>query len=127
MLSGRSNPERVDTIVGKETLLNGTITGKGSVRIDGKVEGDIRYEGDVFVGETAIVKANIAARNLTIAGQVHGNVEIQGRLDLVSSGKLYGDLKAKTLQIADGATFIGKSETYDPQKQKQQEKNEGKG
>lgn len=110
---GRGNAaagERVTTIIGKETDFQGNLTGKGSLRIDGKMQGDVNFTGDVYIGETARITANVKARNLTVAGEVRGNVQVSGRLELVQSGKLYGDMHAKTLVVAEGALFKGSSE-----------------
>lgn len=102
--------DKIDTIVGKDTEFKGTITSTGVIRIDGRVDGEIHHKGDLIVGEGGVVAAHIKARNVTIAGEVKGNVEAEGKLELVPAGKLYGDIKVESLIIGNGAIFRGLSE-----------------
>lgn len=100
---------KVETLLGKEAEFKGTIHASGLVRIDGRLEGEIITEGDLILGETAQVKAEVNARNLTLAGELRGNVELQGKLELNSSGRLYGDIKVSKLIIDEGGLFKGSS------------------
>lgn len=101
--------DKVDTIVGQGTTLEGTITGQGSLRIDGGLDGDISYEGDVIVGESAEVDATIRARHVTVAGEVRGNVEVQGRCEILNGGILIGDVVSEQLVIEEGGILDGRS------------------
>lgn len=101
--------ERVETVIGRGTHFNGSLTAVGTLRIDGKVEGQIVHRGDVVIGETGVVEASIQARNVTIAGEVRGGIEAEGKLELVATGKLSGDIKAGALIISEGALFQGSS------------------
>ncbi|NLG80065.1 MAG: polymer-forming cytoskeletal protein [Firmicutes bacterium] len=111
------HPRRVDTIIGKETRISGRIEAAGTIRIDGRVDGEIEADGDVVVGEPGRLVASIHARNVTIAGEVQGNIHAEGRLELLPTGKLYGDVKVSVLAIEDGAIFKGACEmaTTEPQ------------
>lgn len=99
--------ERVDTIIGKHTIFEGTVRGQGLVRVDGQIEGEIVTEGDLVVGEGARVIGDVRARNVTLAGEVHGNIYANGRLELIPGGRLKGDIRAARLIVADGAVFDG--------------------
>ncbi len=105
----------VETIIGKNTEFKGTITSQGTVRVDGKLEGELISSGDVVVGETGVIQAQIKAKNLTVAGEVRGNVDIADRLDLLATAKLFGDIKIKILTIEEGAVFKGASEMKHPE------------
>ncbi|PKM83735.1 MAG: cell shape determination protein CcmA [Firmicutes bacterium HGW-Firmicutes-13] len=100
---------KVDTLIGKETEMNGSLKASGVVRIDGKYEGNIQTEGDLVIGESAQVQAEIKARNLTLAGRLKGNVEIDNKLEICSTGRLSGDIKVNSLVIEDGGIFEGNS------------------
>jgi len=102
--------EQVETIVGKGTCLKGVITAKGSVRIDGQLDGELEAEGDVVVGPTGILKANIKARKATLAGAVHGNVNVNDKLELLPTAKLVGDVNVGSIIIGEGALFQGACE-----------------
>ena len=102
------NIDKVDTIIGKDTIFQGNIKGNGALRIDGKVEGEVDCQGDVVVGENGFVAAGLKAKNLLVAGVIKGNVNVSGKLELASTGKLEGDiLSASSLTIDDGAVFQG--------------------
>lgn len=102
--------EQVETIIGKDTQFKGTIKAAGTIRIDGQVEGEITTKGDIIVGETGAIKAQIQARSATIAGSVLGNADITDKLELTSTAKLNGDIKTGVLIIGEGAVFKGACE-----------------
>jgi len=105
-----ASSEEVETIIGKDTQFKGTINAKGSVRIDGAVEGEVVTSSTAVVGQTGNVSAQIKAANATVAGTVQGNMEIAERLELLSTAKLYGDIKVGALIIGEGAVFKGACE-----------------
>jgi cytoskeletal protein CcmA (bactofilin family) len=106
--------EQVETIIGKETQIIGTILAKGTIRIDGKLEGDLQTTGDVIVGQSGEVKAQMKARSATIAGTVTGNVSVDDKLELFATAKLFGDIKVDSLIIGEGAIFKGACEMQHP-------------
>ncbi|AJQ30082.1 bactofilin family protein [Pelosinus fermentans] len=97
----------IETIIGKDTLMKGTITGKGALRIDGQFEGDINTTGSIVIGENAKVTAQCKGMNATIAGIVYGNIDISEKLELLPSSQIYGDIKAGILSVGEGAIFKG--------------------
>lgn len=99
--------EQVETIIGEETFFKGSLQAGGTVRIDGKFEGDISSTGDIIIGETGLVTAQIQAKNAMIAGTLQGNAVVMEKLELLSTAKLYGDIEATVLSIGEGAVFKG--------------------
>ena len=104
------NSDKIDTLIGEGTEFNGKITATGIVRVDGKIEGEIDTKGDLIVGEKGKIRANAKGKNITIAGEVYGNIECTGKLELMPSSKLLGDIKVSDLYIDSGATFQGNCE-----------------
>jgi cytoskeletal protein CcmA (bactofilin family) len=102
--------KKVDTIIGKDTIANGRMEIRGSVRLDGCFDGNIHADGDVAIGDSAKLKATIHAVNITIAGEVEGDIYASGRLEIASTGRLYGEVKAGALCVEDGAIFRGSCE-----------------
>lgn len=108
MFSRRKNTmENLDSIIGENMRVIGTITGSGTARIDGTIEGDIDYNGDVVIGETGHVKGNIECDNITLGGKVDGNVNAKEQLNLLASGELIGDVQVSNLIINEHAIFEG--------------------
>lgn len=112
--SGDTNdsPVRVETIIGKGTSVTGNLYCKGSLRVEGHVEGgEVVAAGDVYVGQGGHITANVKGRNVVIAGEIKGDVDAKDKLEIVPTGTLVGDIKMAILVIEDGATFRGKSES----------------
>ncbi|MFW5995760.1 MAG: bactofilin family protein [Halanaerobiaceae bacterium] len=102
---------KVETIMGDGTKIDGDIRTNGSLRVEGEIDGNVKAEGDLFVGEGGKVKSEIEAREVIIAGVVEGNVVAHKKLEILPKGKLLGDIKTDKLKIEEGATFIGSSQT----------------
>jgi cytoskeletal protein CcmA (bactofilin family) len=103
------NPNMTDTLIGEGSQFEGRIKSEASVRVEGTVTGDLECTGDVTIGEQGIVKSNIIARNIIIAGAVHGNVLTKGMLKITSTGKLFGNTTTPSLMIDEGGFFQGTS------------------
>ena len=102
------NNEIVTTIIGKDTEFKGTMHSQGSIRIEGKLEGEINSQGEVYIGEESKVKANIFGKNVIIAGEVVGNIEAVNGLEICSSGRVYGNISGDRLVIEEGSVYKGK-------------------
>ena len=101
------NFEKLDTLVGKDTVFTGNMVATGTIRIDGEFTGEINIKGDLVVGETAKVEASVEARNVLIAGYLKGNIKATGKVDLAPDAHLYGDIIVKELIVEGGAKFEG--------------------
>ena len=100
----------VNTVFGKDTEFTGDLTFTKSLQINGTFEGEIVSGGYLVIGEEAVIKANIKAETVILMGTVHGNIEASERLEILSNGKLYGNIRTLKLKIADGVVFEGKCE-----------------
>jgi len=97
------------TYIAEDCELKGSLVSVGNVRIDGKLEGTIEVGGDLIIGQSASVKANITAATATITGVVCGNIKVGDLLELSPSSHLCGDIITKQLKIDQGAIFVGTS------------------
>jgi cytoskeletal protein CcmA (bactofilin family) len=88
----------------------GTIKSSSAIRLDGKLEGELHCESDVAIGKTAVIKGNLEVNSITVAGTINGNITARDKIELKSTAKLLGDIKAKRLSVEDGVTFVGRSE-----------------
>jgi cytoskeletal protein CcmA (bactofilin family) len=98
-----------DTLVGEGTVVEGKMISSGGIRVEGQVIGDLECEGDVTVGEHAVMKSNITAANITIAGQVSGNIIAKEKLVILPTGQLLGTIDVRSFTIMDGGVFQGTS------------------
>jgi len=105
-----SGDMKVDTYIGKGARVQGTLTISGTVRVDGLVDGVVEAEKDVIVGQGGLVTASITAANVTVAGELRGNVKASGRLEIARTGKVLGDVAIASFVVEEGATFLGKCE-----------------
>jgi len=104
------NEVNAATRIGRDARLKGVLHFKTSLRIAGQFEGTIESEGNLYIEKTAVLKANVFAKDLVLAGEIHGNVEASGGVDLLQGSKIYGNIKSSRLRMADGVTFEGKCE-----------------
>ena len=63
-----------------------------------------------MISEGSVIRANIKAHTVVVAGHVTGNVVATERLEMQASGKVVGNIKTAKLQIADGVVFDGNCE-----------------
>ena len=98
-----------ETTVGTGVTLSGKLEAKHNIQINGTFSGEVVAEGDVIVGQNGEVNAPISAKNATIAGIVNGDINVVNELDILSSGKVSGNISAKILSIKPGGVFSGKS------------------
>ena len=99
--------ERVTSVLGNGINLNGKITGKGGVRIEGIFEGEIRLKGLVVVGETGKVTCeNLRANTVIIAGSVHGGISAD-KLEIRSTGRVWGNVTVSAFTTEEGAFLRG--------------------
>lgn len=103
----RTQHELLDSAVGATANVSGTLRSDGGLRIDGHFEGLIEVAGNVVVAEGARVKADITARNITVGGQVQGNINGTGRLEILATGQVIGDITVASVMIDDGGLFQG--------------------
>ncbi|MBH5319933.1 polymer-forming cytoskeletal protein [Paenibacillus sp. GSMTC-2017] len=103
------NPDSTDTLIGEGTVFEGKIKSEASIRIEGKVIGDIISSGDIVIGEKGCANSNITARDLVLAGNLNGDARVTGKLTICSSGILNGNLTAQSLIIEPGGIFNGSS------------------
>ena len=99
----------VDTIIGINVTLKGNLYNKGAIEVNGNVEGEVKSDENIIIGETAVIKGPVVAKRIEISGEVKGLIEASEKLELNATGKVTGDINTKSLIIKEGATFIGKS------------------
>lgn len=102
-----TSPGKIDTVIGKECVLSGKITGKGLIRIDGVFDGEVSNKGDLVIGDSGKVEAELQAKIITIAGYYAGALEAEGKLELKKTASVFGTFKTNDLIVEEGAAISG--------------------
>ena len=96
-----------DTVIGYEAYFQGTLTAKGSLRVDGRIDGSIVDAKLVTIGKTGKVKGDISCEGCSVSGDVTGNIAAMDHIEVLSGSRVAGDLRAPKIMIEDGAVFNG--------------------
>ena len=116
----KPDPVKELNMISSGTTVEGKIRSQGSIRVDGKVIGEISASEAVAVGLTGEIEGNIAAKNLTVGGKIRGSVNVAEKAVLEGKAVVKGDLRAARLVIDEGAIFDGKvsmsdkAQSFDP-------------
>jgi cytoskeletal protein CcmA (bactofilin family) len=95
------------TVIRQGSAIQGSITGRGNVVVEGQFEGDIVIDAALTVAAGGSVKANVQAASIAVAGVLVGNLVAKDRVEVLASGSVDGDITAARLVISDGATLRG--------------------
>jgi cytoskeletal protein CcmA (bactofilin family) len=101
------HPIGFETILGENATLKGELRSQGNTRLDGTFEGTLEIDGNVLVGETGKITADINAKNVSIAGAVRGNVSGK-KVQLLRTARVWGDITAAAISTEEGAFIDGK-------------------
>jgi cytoskeletal protein CcmA (bactofilin family) len=104
--------EEIAGFLDEGTNVTGDLQFSHTLRIDGNFHGSIASEDMLIVGEQAVVHADIKVGDLEVHGQVFGNVEVQRRTEIFSTGRLSGDLQTSVLLIQAGAVLDARSHMH---------------
>src|SRR5438128_9836005 len=97
----------VVAFVGGGVEFKGVITYNGTVRIDGRLDGEIHTEGVLLVGQDAVITAQVTAGTVISRGKITGDVVASGKVRLLAPAVLNGSVKTPLLSIEEGVLFNG--------------------
>ncbi|MDX8571553.1 polymer-forming cytoskeletal protein [Elizabethkingia sp. HX QKY] len=101
------NQQAISTVIASEIEITGDIKGTNTIRIDGKVTGNITIDSGIILGENAYVDGSLNSKTIIIYGTLKGNLTCD-ELQLRSTGKVEGDLNVKSLEVEIGGKYNGK-------------------
>lgn len=102
------NTEKLESFIGANSIFKGDIDTKGTLRIDGKMEGNVNADW-VILGEKASLNGDVTARGIIVGGKIEGNLKAKEIVDIKSKGQVSGDICTNKLTIVEGGMFDGKS------------------
>jgi cytoskeletal protein CcmA (bactofilin family) len=100
----------IRAFLGEGTSFNGTFQFDGTVRLDGRFEGDVSGSDLLIVGQTAAVRGEIQVGSLVVGGRVEGNIVARKRVELLATARVTGTIKTPSLVVSDGAVLNGTCE-----------------
>ncbi len=98
------------TIIGEDVEITGSIKSESGIQLDGKLNGDLTCAGSATIGNTSVIKGNLSVECVTVYGQVSGNIIAKDKIEMKSTARINGDIRARRLTVEDGVTFVGKAD-----------------
>jgi cytoskeletal protein CcmA (bactofilin family) len=103
-----TEPGTISTLLGRDTEIEGALTFKETIRVDGHIKGKlISTQGTVIIGENAVIEADVQVGVAIIRGKVHGRVEAGQKIEIYAPAQVNGDICAPTITIDSGVVFNG--------------------
>jgi len=96
-----------DTVIGNEAYFQGTLTAKGSLRIDGRVDGSVVDAKIVTIGKSGKVKGDISCEICYVSGEVKGNITALDHIEAQNGSRVDGDMRSPRIMLEEGALFNG--------------------
>ncbi len=97
-------------VIGKGIVIKGELHGEEDLVIEGRVEGSIALKKHLIVETTGMVMADVQTENITIKGEMNGNMVASDKVEITAEAKVIGDIKAPRVVIDDGARYRGNVE-----------------
>jgi cytoskeletal protein CcmA (bactofilin family) len=95
------------TVVAKGTMIEGKFICTENVRLDGAVNGEVKVDKRLVLGEGSSVNGNIFARDAAIQGRIKGDVVVKEALHLLETAVIEGNITARTMVVDEGARYNG--------------------
>ena len=99
--------ERIEVTIGPTANIHGDLVCDGIVKIDGVYEGSIKTASSVIITEKGRVDAQIDAQNVSVSGQAKGSIVAKGRLEILSTGRVWADVTVSSFLLDDGGKLHG--------------------
>lgn len=97
-----------ETIIAQGVKVEGDFQSNGDITIDGELNGSLQTVASLHVGESAVIHAEVSAKNAVIAGTIVGNLQVEDGLQLLASANITGDIVTKRLSVAEGSVVNGR-------------------
>ncbi|MCK5357874.1 MAG: polymer-forming cytoskeletal protein [Elusimicrobiales bacterium] len=96
-----------ETVVGYDAYFQGTFTIKGSLKVDGRLDGSIVDGKMVTVGKTGKIKGDVSCEQAIVLGEIKGNINALENIEIMAGSRVEGDLKAPKITLEEGSFFNG--------------------
>ncbi len=99
--------DRIEVTVGPTANFKGDLECDGVVKVDGVFQGSIKTVSNVIISEKGRVDAHIEAQNVSVSGQAKGSILAKGRLEILSTGRVWADVTVSSFLLDDGGKLHG--------------------
>jgi cytoskeletal protein CcmA (bactofilin family) len=106
-MAEKRSPDASVTLIAATAVVEGKVLTEGSIRIDGKLVGDVVAKAGAAIGLSGSVEGSVSARNVSLAGKLKGAVTAAEKLVLENKAVMRGEIKAARLVVDEGALFDG--------------------
>ncbi len=97
----------IKAFLGEGTEFKGVLRFQGTVRIDGRLEGEVQGDDLLIVGEAGALRAKVEVGSLVSNGRIEGDIRATKRVELLASSTVVGKISAPCLVVMEGATLNG--------------------
>jgi cytoskeletal protein CcmA (bactofilin family) len=118
--SGTTEQSEISAFLGKGTEFKGVLSFEGTIRVDGKVEGEVISKDTLIAGDGAYLQGEISVGTIISSGKVVGNINASQQVHLLAPANIQGNIKTPKLIIEEGVTFDGKCEMAGEKKSAEQ-------
>ena len=106
--SDNNTNQTTTTAIGNSIIIVGDVSGKEDITIHGTIEGEINFrENNIYIGESGRINANVTAKNVSVEGEVKGELRASEQVNIKPSGRVVGDIRAPRVVLDDGCQFKG--------------------
>jgi cytoskeletal protein CcmA (bactofilin family) len=112
---GRKRPSAATTgysVIDDELTISGDIDTKGSIRIDGRVEGKLHRANTLIVGASGVIVGDVEAREVVAGGEIRGNLVVSDRVEVQATATITGDIRAAAILLLEGGKVHGHMSTH---------------
>ena len=98
---------KLDTLIGPNTTLEGSLKTQGNLTVEGLIRGDVEAKGEIVVGGSGKIEADIFADSVTVGGHIVGEITARRRLEITETGRVTGEAKAASITVKEGGKVYG--------------------
>ena len=98
---------KLDTLIGANTTLEGSVKTEESLTAEGLIRGDVEAKGEIVVGGSGKIEADIFADSVTMGGHIVGEITARRRLEITETGRVTGEAKAASITVKEGGKVDG--------------------
>lgn len=97
----------VISVIGPGMEVEGDCGSEGSVRVEGRVEGQVRAAKSVVVGEEGEIVGDVHTQDAVVAGRVQGTIRAASRVELKATCRVRGNIESGTVKLEEGGRVDG--------------------